>query len=370
LNLEKIINKFDSRRIENDRKGDSFRIYLKTLLEDYNEAIANANLLEDIDPTSSIFVRPYANKIKKQVSELTSGLIAIMDYFLLESCVDGYAFNKFKTVIDSFGALNIPQSSVPRESALYRLRGIDVSELKHIFDRKELFHAPFDKRGIISTNRYSLSGYPCLYLADSIYVAWREITDGKNTKELYTGAKFENTQDLRFLTLDSHPFVERIDKFGTDVILKNTELFQYAGLFPLLAVCSVRVNEGERNYKFKPEYVFPQFLLEYVRKSSILEGIKYRSTRVESNIEAWNYAIPPEIIDDTEYCPKLKNLFRISDTHNFNFLEPHKVDPQVGKKLNINVSKIPLNGSLYLYEETYFAQAEFILDSKIMGGIS
>jgi RES domain len=370
LNLEKIIHKFDSRRIENDRKGESFRVYLKTLLEDYKDIITNADLMKDIDPISYVFVRSFANKIKKQTIELTDGIINALDYFLLESCIDGKAFDMFNTVIENLGVLSLPKTEVARRNTYYRLRAINVKDLSYTFERKDLFHVPFNKRGLISTNRYSLSGYPCLYLANATYVAWREITNNDGTNELYAGAKFENTNALRLLTLDSQPFSKKISGFGKDIVLKNTQLFQYAGFFPLLAACSFKVYEEERNYKFKPEYIIPQFLLEYVRKSPILEGIIYRSTRVESDIEAWNYVIPPVSVGDNDYCSRLIGLFDVSDTHNFNFLEPHKLDPKIGKRANTDINKIQLNGSSQHYEETYFAQAEFILDSKIMGKIS
>jgi RES domain len=369
LNLEEIIHKFDSRRIENDRKGASFRVYLKTLLEDYKEAITNADLMQDIDPVSAVFVRPFANKIKKQITELTEEIINALDYFLLESCIDGKAFEIFNMAIENLGVTSLPKTTIPRQNTSYRLRPIDSKDFGYTFARKELFHIPFNKRGLISTNRYSLSGYPCLYLANATYVAWREITNNDGVNELYAGARFENTNRLRLLTLDSQPFSERTDKYGADIVFKNTELFDYAGFFPLLAACSFKIYEQERNYKFKPEYIIPQFLLEYARKSPVLEGIAYRSTRTESNIEAWNYVIPPMQIGDNDYCPTLMGLFRVSDTHNFNFIEPHKLDPKEKKKANAYMKEVKLSGSSFVYEETFFSQAEYILDQKDMGSI-
>ncbi|WP_293880615.1 MULTISPECIES: hypothetical protein [unclassified Sphingobacterium] len=55
---------------------------------------------------------------------------------------------------------------------LFRLRVINQN---YPLSKEDLFHIPFDKRSLVSTQRFSISGLPSLYLANSIYVAWEEM---------------------------------------------------------------------------------------------------------------------------------------------------------------------------------------------------
>ena len=41
--------------------------------------------------------------------------------------------------------------------------------------RNDLFHIPFELRHMVATQRYSMPGLPCLYLAGSIYTCWEEM---------------------------------------------------------------------------------------------------------------------------------------------------------------------------------------------------
>jgi RES domain len=362
LNLESIINQFDQRVQNYDNSSDVFRVFMTTLLKDYSDAISSIDLLQGIDNQYYPYIITSKNRLVNRVQTLTEGLIDTINYSILESNVDGVAFEKFVATINKMGALNLPRPpKVSQNTTFYRLRSIKENSI--ILERKGLFHTPFEKRGLVSTNRYSLSGYPCLYLANSTFVAWKEISDGTGT-QWYAGAKFTNTIPLSFIEIDLLPFKKR--NFDDD-ISKYINLFTYSMLFPLLVACSIKVREHDRVNKFKSEYIIPQLLLEYVRKiSTDIDGIKYRSTRINDEVSAWNYAIPPKQVSDLDYCPTLKSLFKVSEPFNFNFLEPHKIEPHLPKKKNLDFHKITLNKLQYYFEETYFAQAEHILDTKIL----
>lgn len=43
------------------------------------------------------------------------------------------------------------------------------------FTYEDMFHIPFDKRGIVKTQRYSFPGYPCLYVGATTYACWEEL---------------------------------------------------------------------------------------------------------------------------------------------------------------------------------------------------
>ena len=51
--------------------------------------------------------------------------------------------------------------------------------------------------------------------------------------------------------------------------------------WPLIASCSIQVNDYTDN--FKPEYIIPQFLLQWARDNKEIDGIRYSSTHIERN---------------------------------------------------------------------------------------
>ena len=58
------------------------------------------------------------------------------------------------------------------DSKLYRIR---TSEYGGLFSKEEMFHIPFDKRHLVSNNRFSVHGFPSLYLGESTYICWEEM---------------------------------------------------------------------------------------------------------------------------------------------------------------------------------------------------
>lgn len=60
---------------------------------------------------------------------------------------------------------------------LYRMRSVD--EVKE-YEIEDIFHIPYNLRAKISSNRYSISGYPSLYLSTSLELCKQELK--KNEK--------------------------------------------------------------------------------------------------------------------------------------------------------------------------------------------
>ena len=59
-----------------------------------------------------------------------------------------------------------------RVESYYRIRAIDKNPFP--LERKELFHIPHNKNYLVGTERYSMPGHPCLYLASQAELAWYE----------------------------------------------------------------------------------------------------------------------------------------------------------------------------------------------------
>ena len=89
------------------------------------------------------------------------------------------------------------------DSTLYRMR---VCSLRKDVSRTEIFHIPFSMIRNIKTQRYSTPGYPCLYLAKSIYGSWEEMHRPPIESTLVS--QFTSKENFRVLDLRI-PSVER-----------------------------------------------------------------------------------------------------------------------------------------------------------------
>lgn len=195
-----------------------------------------------------------------------------------------------------------------------------------------MYHIPLNKRRIVNTQRYSFPGLPCLYLCSSVYTCWVETNRPSFDSFQVAALKVnENVKNKTLLDLSNIP--QRLDS------LKEEESFnidEYLLYWPLLAVCSIKVSD--ESVPFKPEYIFPQFVLEYILENKLdYIGIKYASIKTFSICEKQyeedrrtyiNYVFPThsnemkDVLDN-----ELQNMFNI-------------VKNKSGKELEIMTSMI------------------------------
>ena len=176
----------------------------------------------------------YSKKIFKVVEEYLMGDIAGSINKLKKSLI-------VETQIDGPTATYYADAHIPN-NILYRCRKNEEER----FETMDLFHVPFDKRGIVSTMRFSVPGFPCLYMGSSPYCCWKEL----NTPREFTIAelKYKGTVsalDLRFKINYKEEY----------------EVYNYLKLYPFRIACSIPVSKKRQNDKFKPEYIIPQLLL-------------------------------------------------------------------------------------------------------------
>lgn len=197
----------------------------------------------------------------------------------------------------------------------YRIRTVDFDyELKI----KDLFHIPMHKREYIKAYRYSIAGYPCLYLATSIGLCWFECGMPK---------KF-NLSEYRFLPKDNNPIllidfstqpIDLISAITTNYLnnrdkdILNDVVVKYLFSYPLMAACSIEVVN--KNAPFIQEYIFPQLLLLWIRKTDKYAGVCYKtasSIEAARQLNSYNIALPAKQINSEGYCSKLADMFKIS----------------------------------------------------------
>lgn len=210
------------------------------------------------------------------------------------------AYTQLKNVLKSNDELYVTE--IAKDELYYRIRSF---EKRKGLSRKDLFHIPMTKKRIIKTQRYSVPGYPCLYLGKSIYGCWEEMHRPNTESTMISCFKSQeifNVLDLRVPTLDE--FFKEAEK--------------YLQLFPFIIACGIPVRNTED--VFKPEYIVSQLLIEWIidrnqSKEQPLLGIYYTSTNRNSDFyildHEWdNLAIPVQnTMSGDEFCPKLKALF-------------------------------------------------------------
>ena len=183
-----------------------------------------------------------------------------------------------------------------------------------------MFHIPLNMRGIIKTQRYSFPGYPCLYLGTSINACWEELHRPLLSNSMVSLLELQRQVGYISLVL---PNLKEIQEANNEKICSENKLRKFILGYPLLISCYAKVNNYSNPYK--PEYLIPQLLTEYIisrnkeRKSKGIYGILYTSVHINNDLkfsdkEFVNWAIPVlEPLSDSKYCPILCDTFKITN---------------------------------------------------------
>lgn len=239
---------------------------------------------------------------------------------------------------------------------LYRVVGVSDN---YPYNRKRVFHTPYDLRSKVSTSRYSIAGYPSLYLGTSIELCQEEVRLNPYDKfsivslfRIERNLEFCNTEvNVIELGLKPQDFVEEnnreiIRRRFSEALLNDYETRKaYLLWYPLIAACSyIRVNKLD---PFAAEYVIPQLMMQWVRSEleeknedyDKLIGIRYFScASVRASDLGFNYVFPTsgKQEGDLPFCSVLTKAFKLTKPvyiHEYNcvldcerFLKKQSVD--------------------------------------------
>lgn len=272
------------------------------------ECFFNQNITPLIQDKNITFHSIRIDSVFDRIKVLNECIILTVNKYL-----DGKPYEASKYFADTLDNIYLNKLQfeyiIPEKTLFFRAR----EKSKYQYSKKELFHIPFQKRNYASTSRYSIPGVPALYLGDNTYTCWEEI-NRPNFKELYYSV-FENVSELN--TIQILRTEDLLMIINSDVT-ENFKIFfvlQFLIYFPISIACSIKVKD--RNANFKPEYIIPQMLLEYVIQNNRIDGIKFPSTKINynnlKNVPAYNYIFPIKKSQDFDYCPILKEKFILSE---------------------------------------------------------
>lgn len=338
---------FNLPRIQSPK--EDYKIFVNRIFNEFLEKLESIGTFDDItfdiskikerqkhlvEKLKSALSNYYAGKPASALTELEKGLISNLKNF--EELLNVREFNS--------------------NTDFYRIR---IHKLNYPLKPENFFHIPFDLRGKIKTQRFSIPGFPSLYLGNSSYVCWEEL-NRPNLNDFQI-VRLKNTQPIKVIDL-SPPKIDKGSPY---------EYYKYLMIWPLVFACSVRV----RNYDdyFKPEYIIPQLLLQLVRKDNRIDGISYQTTHIDfkqslSEGEFLNIVLPVRENKTRGLCSELENKFRITESTSVQLNQCSTnglIDGGgVMRYSNKNVQKIELiKGVPTNYEISIFGELEEVLST-------
>lgn len=257
------------------------------------------------------------NDVIDDVENNMQEIINVLKMYRLGNIID--ASKKFFNIADKMKPyLMIDYTGNFHKDSYFRIRKVNEKQAK--FERNEMFHIPLTKNHLIGTERYSMPGYPCLYLGTQIELCWYEcgkpeqfyvskfdIPDEDNTLKLIDfSQKSCELKHSFFCWFNNEKDKDKVRKY----------LLKYLYTYPLRAACSVTVEHPEG--RFKEEYIIPQLLLQWIRKDKDFYGVKYESCKPSDEVRrigGYNLVLLTKDFDEDGYDKFLRNNVKINIPH-------------------------------------------------------
>ncbi len=223
------------------------------------------------------------------------------------------------------------------------------------YTRSDMLHIPLSSREKVSTQRFSIPGVPCIYLATSSYCCWIEMGKPESQNFYVSAFEIKENENIKVLNLA----VSQNDIFQINERLSTGERKTYNGdsleeireklikIYPLVIATSFKVTQSDR--VFKSEYIISQLIMMTLRELKI-DAISYFSKQTyDDNPICVNLAIPTRNTSSAS-DPKLSDICdKLVVKQSINMREFQMLD---------NISKLRPKRSGY-NRETYIEQDVF-----------
>lgn len=198
------------------------------------------------------------------VSDVSKRLIEVLNHYRNGDIIE--SFEVFSRMMDDKYNNCLPIKKVESNIILYRMRSkTDIKE------KEEFYYLPVSMRHKCSSERFSIAGYPCLYL-------------GYSKKDCMT--EVSNIGSIIGLSLKENVNINVLDLAFYYQQKERKDFVNYLKAWPLIAACyMVQCNERAKDASFKEEYIIPQMLTAYLKhkyNELNIDGICYYSVRNEN----------------------------------------------------------------------------------------
>ncbi|MGE0790079.1 MAG: hypothetical protein AB7S26_30680 [Sandaracinaceae bacterium] len=238
------------------------------------------------------------------------------------------AGRKLAAVVDAFGLKS--DAPDPMDETIWYRGRLDSQDLRP----DEMFHIPFAQRFRVENQRFSIAGWPMLYLGTSVMCVAAELrilpADVKRLGDLQISSFALRDPNAKFRLLDLTNGVSRgveaveVIYDQVDTTERKDELSarfldqidrEFARVI-LASHCAFRNHRSSGKARFVEEYVLPQLVLEWAHHDASLDGVRYLSThlpdaRGRGDLHRTNVALVPQP-SHGDYDQKLRERFEVS----------------------------------------------------------
>jgi hypothetical protein len=186
----------------------TYRELIKDILSDYIQLIAS------IEPKIIVIkglIKPinFSNILNIQM-KVVEGILQTIDYYFAGQPARAYTTfaeninyrnDKYKKLLN-IKVINIDEN-------FYRIR----TKIENFpMPASEMFHIPFELRGKVNTQCYSIPGFPCLYMGKTIYAAWEELK--RPSLDSFQVVRLKSVKKLKLLNLTSEDLAYNCSLFN------------------------------------------------------------------------------------------------------------------------------------------------------------
>lgn len=297
------INQTIIAELSKDRpSGKDYYEYLRGIFKTCRDTIAKISrdcIINDLPVGTDV------NQLKKDILNSTNALLKAYKKYSDGKLITAINIMKKFIADDAIKTINLDSSQ-----SWFRARKTDKKSTG--FKAKEMFHIPFEKRTEVVNYRYSITGYPCLYIGNTILSCWEEmhtpaLDDFVVSRVQVNSGKQIKTIDLR---IPGHQ-----DSTLTDSERRNANLMLLK-TWPLIIACSIKTITPDAQFKY--EYIHPQLLMLAIKEQKTdISGVVYTSTHIDCNMSSdvdkyTNVAIPVKQVTGSGLCKKLCEVFSIT----------------------------------------------------------
>lgn len=205
----------------------------------------------------------------------------------------------------------------------YRVRGVEGTRTDIESNPDELFHIPLSKKALTNNERFSLAGFPSLYLATMLPLAWQE--SGYPQRYYYSEFQYlKMTRREKYIVFENEirllALYSPLEIYMWGIAIKHNDFALWLEavrkclmMYPLVMACAFVNHSGKGAYK--QEYIIPQMLMQWVQRNiDSVQGISYFTCvdmkMMPSAYCAYDIVIPALApYDDKKYSQKLRDEF-------------------------------------------------------------
>jgi hypothetical protein len=234
------------------------------------------------------------------------------------------------------------------------------------FKKSDFLHIPFNKRGNVSTQRFSIAGVPCMYFGLTSYVCWLEL--GKPSDSEFNVSAYELPQDMRVLNLAIPQMLLNGLSNSDEYIRPIMSMIQ---LFPLVIATSFKLKESNRS--FRSEYIISQLVMQCLADFNI-DGVAYISKQVQNDSSNYPYCINLAVPMKNNPGKLFSNFAEaLPLTNPINFAEyKHLVNPSALARGNdmsfatlFDAHPLPYMGKVIRYDNLLFSKLDDYLYNEM-----